>query len=176
MLKFHKTINLQEGPHSTLGDDEFYDAVESGLDKMEEECEFRERLKLKSPLLSSVTPMMQTSQDARNHRLWPEIEQVVREQVAFARLGVGESTPGTESTWQLFAEDGEMRMYRREVEVDGMVVDPLKAVHVVRGVTGREICHYFFRLDILKHVFLNFISVGSLKSWENFSSNLYKQC
>lgn len=57
-----------------------------------------------------------------------------------ARLGVGECGTG----WQLFAEDGEMRMYRREEEVDGMVVDPLKAVHVVKGITGREVCHYFF--------------------------------
>lgn len=32
----------------------------------------------------------------------------------------------------------------REVEVDGMVMDPLKAVHKVRGVTGYEICNYFF--------------------------------
>lgn len=71
---------------------------------------------------------------------------MVNEQVAFARLGVGEIGPGSsDSTWQLFAEDGEMRMYRREVEFDGMVVDPLKACHVVKGVTGREVCHYFFR-------------------------------
>lgn len=32
-----KLICLQEGPHSTLPDDEFYDAVETGFDKMEEE-------------------------------------------------------------------------------------------------------------------------------------------
>lgn len=35
-------------------------------------------------------------------------------------------------------------MYRREHEVDGMVVDPLKACHVVKGVSAREMCHYFF--------------------------------
>lgn len=57
-----------------------------------------------------------------------------------AKMGIGECGTG----WQLFAEDGEMKMYRREEEVDGMVVDPLKAVHVVKGITGREVCHYFF--------------------------------
>ena len=31
------------------------------------------------------------------------------------------------------AEDGEMKMYKREEEVDGMVVDPLKALHQVKG-------------------------------------------
>lgn len=144
-------IIYQEGPHSTIGDDEFYDAVESGLDKMEEECEFRERLKTGKPPLIMATVSVDNSEmgDAMKHRLWPEIQQVVKEQVAFARLGVGEAVPDgstTESSmWQLFAEDGEMKMYRREVEIDGMVVDPLKACHVVRGVTGREICHYFFR-------------------------------
>ena len=35
-------------------------------------------------------------------------------------------------------------MYRREEEVDGLVVDPLKACHVVKGVTGKEICQVFF--------------------------------
>nr|XP_023020695.1 collagen type IV alpha-3-binding protein-like [Leptinotarsa decemlineata] len=41
----HPGPDLEEGPHSVLADDEFYDAVESGLDKMEEEQELRERLK-----------------------------------------------------------------------------------------------------------------------------------
>lgn len=39
---------------------------------------------------------------------------------------------GGEGGWQLFAEDGLMKMYKREVEVDGLVCDPLKAVHVVK--------------------------------------------
>lgn len=64
----------------------------------------------------------------------------MNQQVEWARLGVVESGIG----WQLFAEDGEMKMFRREEEVDGMVVDPLKAVHVVKGITGHEVCHYFF--------------------------------
>lgn len=64
------------------------------------------------------------------------------EQLRYARLGVGEGG------WQLFAEDGEMKMYKREEEVNGMVVDPLKACHMVRGVTGHEMCHYFFSPDV----------------------------
>ncbi|XP_044264726.1 ceramide transfer protein isoform X2 [Tribolium madens] len=129
-------LTINEGPHSVLADDEFYDAVESGLDKMEEEQELRERLK--SGQVIPVTPP--PTSPAALHRLWPEIEKVVKQEVAMAKLGVGESGSG----WQLFAEDGEMRMYRREEEVDGMVVDPLKAVHVVKGITGHELCHYFF--------------------------------
>ena len=37
-----------------------------------------------------------------------------------------------------------MKMYKREEEVDGMVVDPLKAIHQVTGVTAKELTHYFF--------------------------------
>lgn len=37
-----------------------------------------------------------------------------------------------------------MKMYKREEEVNGLVVDPLKACHMVKGVTAREMCHYFF--------------------------------
>ena len=53
---------------------------------------------------------------------------VTKQQLHYARL-----LPGQDSVWELFAEDGEMRMYKREEEVDGMVVDPLKALHQVRG-------------------------------------------
>jgi collagen type IV alpha-3-binding protein len=36
----------------------------------------------------------------------------------------------------LIAEDGEMKMYTRKEEVDGMVVDPLKALHQVQGLSA----------------------------------------
>lgn len=77
---------------------------------------------------------------ARQHRLWPQIADVCEQQLHHARQGVGEGDSG----WQLFADEGEMRMYRREEEIDGMVVDPLKACHVVQGVSAKEMCHYFF--------------------------------
>lgn len=81
-----------------------------------------------------------TGTAAKEHRLWTQIDNVCTEQLHYARQGVGEGGNG----WQLFADEGEMRMYRREQEVDGMVVDPLKACHVVKGVSAREMCHYFF--------------------------------
>ncbi|XP_049830403.1 ceramide transfer protein [Schistocerca gregaria] len=133
-LIIHSSPDYEEGPHSALNDEEFYDAVETGLDRLEEEDEFRERLKNKS----SMKPLLSK---ASQHPLWPEIDRITVEQLHYARLGVGEGG------WQLFAEDGEMKMYKREEEVDGLVVDPLKACHVVKGVTGHEMCHYFFSPD-----------------------------
>lgn len=129
----HGGPDYEEGPHSALCDEEFYDAVETGLDKIDEENQLRDRLKQKSVSISA-TPTM----SAVKHRLYPEIEKITMEQLHYARLGVGAGG------WQLFAEDGDMRMYRREEEADGLVVDPLKACHVVKGVTGHEVCEIFF--------------------------------
>uniref|UniRef100_A0A8C6P635 Ceramide transfer protein n=1 Tax=Nothobranchius furzeri TaxID=105023 RepID=A0A8C6P635_NOTFU len=39
------------------------------------------------------------------------------------------------------------KVYRREVEENGIVLDPLKATHAVKGVTGHEVCHYFWDTD-----------------------------
>lgn len=129
----HGGPDYEEGPHSALCDEEFYDAVETGLDKIDEENQLRDRLKQKSVSVLT-TPIM----SAVRHRLWPEIEKITMEQLHYARLEVGAGG------WQLFAEDGDMRMYRREEEADGLVVDPLKACHVVKGVTGHEVCEIFF--------------------------------
>ncbi|XP_050481973.1 ceramide transfer protein isoform X2 [Bombus huntii] len=129
----HGGPDYEEGPHSALCDEEFYDAVETGLDKIDEENQLRDRLKQKSVSILT-TPIM----SAVKHRLWPEIQKITMEQLHYARLGVGAGG------WQLFAEDGDMRMYRREEEADGLVVDPLKACHVVKGVTGHEVCEIFF--------------------------------
>jgi collagen type IV alpha-3-binding protein len=106
-----------------------------GLDRLDEEQAFKERLK-------SITTVDAPVSEARLHSLWPEIDKLVAQQLHYARLGVGEGA------WELFAEDGEMKMYRREEEINGNVVDPLKAVHTVRGVTGHEMCHYFFDPDV----------------------------
>jgi len=64
------------------------------------------------------------------------------EQLQYAQSGV------EDGVWTLFAEDGEMRMYKREEEIDGLAVDPLKAVHTVKGVTAREMCQHFYNPDV----------------------------
>lgn len=168
-----QTSLIQEGPHSTLPDDEFFDAVEVGLDKIEEEM--RARLKLQqqqshledsseSPVVLASVPTLASSHittsktgstvdnrdedgeefgsglAVKKHWLGEEIDRVCAEQLSYARQGVGEGGNG----WQLFADEGEMKMYRREEEVNGMVIDPLKACHIVKGVSAREMCHYFY--------------------------------
>jgi len=50
-----------------------------------------------------------------------------------------------EGLWELFHNDGEMKMYKLTQETDdGIVVDPLKAVHSVVGVSAKEYIDLFF--------------------------------
>jgi len=73
-----------------------------------------------------------------SHSLFNEVERITMEQLHYAKAGV------EQGVWQLFSAEGEMKMYKREVEIDGLVCDPLKAVHSVKGVSAREYIHYFF--------------------------------
>lgn len=65
----------QEGPHSTLPDDEFYDAVETGFDKMEEE----RRAKLPPPVQHTRDqvdlPPPAIDNRLTAHPLWTEVRQ-----------------------------------------------------------------------------------------------------
>ncbi|VBB30233.1 unnamed protein product [Acanthocheilonema viteae] len=67
-----------------------------------------------------------------------EINQIAMEQLKYARSSI------YEDVWQLFMDENEMKMYRRELEINGIVCDPLKAIHLVQGVSAREYIHYFF--------------------------------
>lgn len=124
--------DFEEGPHSAINEEEFFDAVDASLDKMDHE----EEKKNLNRLIRKQPPKQFSS--LSQHPMWPEIDRITDDQLHYARMGLGEGG------WTLFAEDGEMRMYKRELEEEGYVVDPLKAVHTVKGVTGHEMCHYFF--------------------------------
>ncbi|VDK86439.1 unnamed protein product [Litomosoides sigmodontis] len=67
-----------------------------------------------------------------------EINKIAAEQLKYARSSI------YDNVWQLFMEEDETKMYRRELEINGIVCDPLKAVHLVQGVSAREYIHYFF--------------------------------
>ncbi|XP_064475291.1 ceramide transfer protein-like [Ornithodoros turicata] len=128
--------DYEEGPHSMINEEEFFDAIDAALDRNEQQEEERRQIKNK------VRELLRPPSTVTQHPLWNEIEGTTLEQLRYALMGVGEGG------WQLFAEDGEMKMYKREVEEGGVVCDPLKAVHVVRGVTGHEMCHYFYNPDV----------------------------
>ena len=49
-------MRRQEGPHSTIGEDEFFDAVESALDRITEDQEFRDKMRKKQSVKTSEAP------------------------------------------------------------------------------------------------------------------------
>ena len=55
-----------------------------------------------------------------------QINSVVDEHIKYA------SSTIDSSVWEAIHDEGEMKVYRREMEEDGMIVDPLKAVHSVQ--------------------------------------------
>jgi collagen type IV alpha-3-binding protein len=66
--------DYEEGPNSQIGEDEFFDAVESALDKLQDMQEYRDKLKLMSEKSLEQQPS-QTSEAIR-HPLWRTINQV----------------------------------------------------------------------------------------------------
>ena len=59
-----------------MGEDEFYDAVENALEKLEEEQEYKDKLKL----MNNATMMGRTentTSEATSHMLWSTIDKVL---------------------------------------------------------------------------------------------------
>jgi hypothetical protein len=68
-----------------MGEDEFYDAVENALDKLEEEQEYRDKLKLMS---NAMSHQPETISEATQHQLWSTINTVKFDSFLFSnRLG-----------------------------------------------------------------------------------------
>uniref|UniRef100_A0A672TFG9 Ceramide transfer protein n=1 Tax=Strigops habroptila TaxID=2489341 RepID=A0A672TFG9_STRHB len=65
-----------------------------------------------------------------------------------ARLHWPTSLPSGDAYSAVGAHRFVQKVYRREVEENGIVLDPLKATHAVKGVTGHEVCHYFWNVDV----------------------------
>uniref|UniRef100_A0A673MD38 Ceramide transfer protein n=1 Tax=Sinocyclocheilus rhinocerous TaxID=307959 RepID=A0A673MD38_9TELE len=135
--------DYEEGPNSLINEDEFFDAVEAALDrqdKIEEQvCNYRHSTPVSQTRLK---PKRMTS-DLLVLLCFGQVEEMVQNHMTYSLQDVG-----GDANWQLVVEEGEMKVYRREVEENGIVLDPLKATHCVKGVTGHELCHYFWNTDV----------------------------
>uniref|UniRef100_A0A4W4FXE2 START domain-containing protein n=1 Tax=Electrophorus electricus TaxID=8005 RepID=A0A4W4FXE2_ELEEL len=127
--------DYEEGPNSLINEDEFYDAVEAALDqqdRIEEEVRgdhCRQRSDLHATIVFLFIYLF----------IFAQVDEMVHSHMTHSLQDVG-----GDANWQLITEEGDLRVYRREVEENGVVLDPLKATHVVSGVTGHEVCHYFW--------------------------------
>ncbi|XP_062290119.1 ceramide transfer protein-like isoform X4 [Scomber scombrus] len=154
--------DYEEGPNSLINEDEFFDAVEAALDRQDKIEEQSQTEKTRNHRSSPVPPgdvyssssSHRFSEKPHNqsspaqiiraspqevHRFSTQVEEMVQNHMTYSMQDVG-----GDANWQLVIEEGEMKVYRREVEENGIVLDPLKATHSVKGVTGHEVCHYFW--------------------------------
>uniref|UniRef100_A0A3Q3NPX3 Ceramide transfer protein n=1 Tax=Labrus bergylta TaxID=56723 RepID=A0A3Q3NPX3_9LABR len=118
--------DYEEGPNSLINEDEFFDAVEAALDrqdKMEEQSHTdKTRIQRSSPV-----PPADIYSSSGSHRFSDKVEEMVQNHMNYSLQDMG-----GDANWQLVVEEGEMKVYRREVEENGIVLDPLK------------VCHYFW--------------------------------
>ncbi|XP_047446958.1 ceramide transfer protein-like isoform X4 [Mugil cephalus] len=130
--------DYEEGPNSLINEEEFFDAVDAALDrqdKIEEQCQSE---KVRTNRLTPA-PSVDGYSTIGTHRFSTKVEEMVKNHMTYSLQDVG-----GDANWQLVIEEGEMKVYRREVEENGIVLDPLKATHAVKGVTGHEVCQYFW--------------------------------
>uniref|UniRef100_A0AAZ3PLU5 START domain-containing protein n=1 Tax=Oncorhynchus tshawytscha TaxID=74940 RepID=A0AAZ3PLU5_ONCTS len=134
--------DYEEGPNSLINEDEFFDAVEAALDRQDkiEEQSHTEKWRIQR---SSPVPPGDVYSTMGSHRFADKVEEMVQNHMTYSLQDMG-----GDANWQLVVEEGEMKVYRREVEENGIVLDPLKATHSVKGVTGHEVCHYFWDTDV----------------------------
>lgn len=132
--------DFEEGPHCAIKEDEFFDAVDASLDKLEEKVEEEKQRKLTEEATKEI-PNIALSP---SNPLYQEINDEVNKHL----LRMDEKCEDGEDTWQVIAKEGDLKVYTREIEIDGVVVDPLKATHIVTGITGHEVCHYFWDIDV----------------------------
>uniref|UniRef100_A0A8C9SRV7 Ceramide transfer protein n=1 Tax=Scleropages formosus TaxID=113540 RepID=A0A8C9SRV7_SCLFO len=160
--------DYEEGPNSLINEDEFFDAVEAALDRQDkiEEQSQSEKSRIHRPtavpsgdtystigthrlaqkvatqlFFTFTRGLVSASDDV--HRFRMQVEEMVQYHMSYSLQDVG-----GDANWQLVVEEGEMKVYRREVEENGIVLDPLKATHAVKGVTGHEVCHYFWNTEV----------------------------
>uniref|UniRef100_A0A8C1E978 Ceramide transfer protein n=1 Tax=Cyprinus carpio carpio TaxID=630221 RepID=A0A8C1E978_CYPCA len=134
--------DYEEGPNSLINEDEFFDAVEAALDR-QDKIEEQSQCEKSRIQRSSSVPSGDVYSSVGSHRFAEKVEEMVQNHMTYSLQDVG-----GDANWQLVVEEGEMKVYRREVEENGIVLDPLKATHCVKGVTGHELCHYFWDTDV----------------------------
>ncbi|XP_050948997.1 ceramide transfer protein isoform X2 [Labeo rohita] len=134
--------DYEEGPNSLINEDEFFDAVEAALDR-QDKIEEQSQCEKSRIQRSSSVPSGDVYSTVGSHRFAEKVEEMVQNHMTYSLQDVG-----GDANWQLVVEEGEMKVYRREVEENGIVLDPLKATHSVKGVTGHEVCHYFWDTDV----------------------------
>ncbi|XP_070173383.1 ceramide transfer protein-like isoform X2 [Littorina saxatilis] len=126
--------DYEEGPHCMITEDEFYDAVDATLDKLEKEEEKKKKDHAAPPKPDHKIAL------SPSNPFYSEINEVTGNHLR--RL-----LDDNDDSWQCIADQGDLKVFKRELEENGIVVDPVKAVCTVKKITGHEVCRYFWDFD-----------------------------
>ncbi|XP_063678979.1 ceramide transfer protein-like isoform X2 [Bolinopsis microptera] len=121
--------NAPQGPH--LNEDEFFDAIEETLDKMD-------NLEEKLQNLEVEVKKPDTSSDKKDHRMYNQMQELINKYVELSK-----QDPEAEPSWQCLSKSGVTKIYRKEEEKDGVLLDYLVATTTVEGVTAAEMSEVF---------------------------------
>uniref|UniRef100_A0A914YYH3 START domain-containing protein n=1 Tax=Panagrolaimus superbus TaxID=310955 RepID=A0A914YYH3_9BILA len=132
-------LRLHQVKESMFSDEEWHDADDGDIqldkqmiDKFQQDF---------TPVSKNMNHASETLV-VNEHPLYSEIRNVTSEQIRYAKAGVDEGT------WELFCQDGAMKMYKREMESDdGCMIDPLKSIHSVEGISAKEYITCFFKAE-----------------------------
>jgi len=133
--------DFMEGPNMKLNEEQFFDAVDTALDVEDENDDDLDNIDKEN-----IPPPKPTSEimSAPKHKYSKMLETKVKENLVL----IQEQVEAENTEWYNVYEDGDLKVYRKDVEIDGLVCDPLKASHIIHGVSGHEMCHYFFDKDV----------------------------
>jgi len=126
--------DLEEGPNSEMTEEMFYECLEAYHDKQDR---VDEDMRVSKNLQKKAVHEKPKQRHEHSDKLEQRIKSHLTESMALPE-------EGDENSWELFAEEGELKVYRRELVIDDRICDPLKAIHSIGLVTAREMCHYFW--------------------------------
>ncbi|CAH8429275.1 unnamed protein product [Schistosoma rodhaini] len=176
--------DYEERLNSPMHEEEFFDAIDTELDKMEqnevrlaalksasEAIRWARAMPFNHPLyneldkvvkmhmknfastrifdysskLCSTSNSLSSSSSSSNVTLSSNAYDDIHSQEDYGNSKIDSSSYGIPENWRIVVQEGDMIIFRRElVSDDGVVLDPLQAIHVVHGVTAREMCTYFW--------------------------------
>lgn len=133
--------DFMEGPNMKLNEEQFFDAVDTALDVEDENDDDLENIDKEN-----VPPPKPASEimSAPKHKYTKMLETKVKDNLVL----IQEPVDAENTEWYNVYEDGDLKVYRKDVEEAGLACDPLKASHIIHGVSGHEMCHYFFDKDV----------------------------
>ncbi|KAL7667982.1 hypothetical protein ACOME3_008703 [Neoechinorhynchus agilis] len=94
---------------------------------------------------NSIVTLYPTEPTGTDHQYYYLVQRTIK--AMFEHIQVDRQDRENLEGWNCIHTEGQMKVYRREMEVNGRTLDPLKMEHIVHGVSGYEMCWHFWSPD-----------------------------